>query len=402
MSRAATVTASLAASEPEPEFEPSPHEQMRWGLRSLAAFAGVGLLTATTYAIAVVDGSAIGAAALALLVSGACLASGGFLGFLFGIPRTRSLDAPEAGETDAELEANRYSPNTNLEQISDWLTKILVGVGLTQFGTLPTKVDALAAYVAPAFAGSKAMALAVLVFFSVGGFLVGFLWTRLYLKRAMQAADEVYRELRKTKKRLAAVRDAKALDDELRNLVERQLVPGGPEVARHELEKAIAAASPEARAHAFDRAARVRTETWRQPATKVLMERTIPIFRALIAADENEVYHRYYGQLGFALKDSRVPLWEEAERALSKAIAIRDFGADRGSPAWIFYEFVRAHCRIQLDPDFARNAPSTPEKREEILADLRVGLGLGELVRQDELVRRWAALNDIEIGSLKK
>jgi len=25
------------------------------------------------------------------------------------------------------------APNTNLEQISDWLTKIIVGVGLTQF-----------------------------------------------------------------------------------------------------------------------------------------------------------------------------------------------------------------------------------------------------------------------------
>src|SRR5205085_11890184 len=40
------------------------------------------------------------------------------------------------GETDAVETGPLQSVNTNLEQISDWLTKILVGVGLTQFGSL--------------------------------------------------------------------------------------------------------------------------------------------------------------------------------------------------------------------------------------------------------------------------
>jgi hypothetical protein len=59
------------------------------------------------------------------ILSAASLITGGFFGFLFGIPRSLSTPGPSF-----------VQPNTNLEQISDWLTKILVGVGLTQIGTI--------------------------------------------------------------------------------------------------------------------------------------------------------------------------------------------------------------------------------------------------------------------------
>jgi predicted secreted protein len=55
---------------------------------------------------------------------------GGLLGFLFGIPRTLQQEASQATEQnrkDRPQETN-YAVNTNLDQISDWLTKILVGV----------------------------------------------------------------------------------------------------------------------------------------------------------------------------------------------------------------------------------------------------------------------------------
>src|SRR5262245_22255856 len=42
-------------------------------------------------------------------------------GLVFGVPRARADFAPEASE--------RYEANSNLEQISDWLTKLLVGAG---------------------------------------------------------------------------------------------------------------------------------------------------------------------------------------------------------------------------------------------------------------------------------
>ena len=50
-----------------------------------------------------------------------CLSSGGAIGFLFGIPKILQLENPAATVT-----AYRQQPNTNLEQISDWLTKLLL------------------------------------------------------------------------------------------------------------------------------------------------------------------------------------------------------------------------------------------------------------------------------------
>ena len=154
-----------------------------WALWVLSGSAGVGLVLSMVGAGFSIPANPLPAVVTAALICGASIAAGGLLGFLFGIPRT----APEgkngtgtAGDASAEA-SNRlpYLPNTNLEQISDWLTKILVGVGLTQIGSLPLKLDGLAAYTAGCFANSKAMALAVLVYFSLAGFLIGFLWTRL-------------------------------------------------------------------------------------------------------------------------------------------------------------------------------------------------------------------------------
>ncbi|MDQ2643463.1 MAG: hypothetical protein M3020_06600 [Myxococcota bacterium] len=92
--------------------------------------------------------------AAGVLVSGAAALVGILLGFLFGIPRTTVAERAPNPVTDppggrepvpagtSPLSAP-YSVNTNLEQISDWLTKILVGVGLTQLNEIPEKLAAL-------------------------------------------------------------------------------------------------------------------------------------------------------------------------------------------------------------------------------------------------------------------
>lgn len=67
-------------------------------------------------------------AAFGLLLALASVMVGVLVGFLFGIPRALQ----NAGTGGAEAGWGRYSTNTNLEQISDWLTKILVGVGLVE------------------------------------------------------------------------------------------------------------------------------------------------------------------------------------------------------------------------------------------------------------------------------
>lgn len=112
--------------------------------------------------------------ALSILCSSAFMAVGWGIGFLFGVPRTSATDT---------------QTNTNLEQISDWLTKVLVGVGLTQLVRIPVKLGLLASYIAAGYKDSarndsanNVFALSMFLYFSALGFLTGYLLTRLALQ----------------------------------------------------------------------------------------------------------------------------------------------------------------------------------------------------------------------------
>ncbi len=130
----------------------------------------------------------------ALLWAIACLVAGGAIGFLFGIPRVLQQDSPTAGNSTPD-EADdgpgyRLLVNTNLEQISDWLTKIIVGVGLIQLHELPGVFLKAAVFVGDGLGeGTTVLATALLGYFTVTGFLCGYLMTRLYLAGAFARAD---------------------------------------------------------------------------------------------------------------------------------------------------------------------------------------------------------------------
>jgi hypothetical protein len=125
--------------------------------------------------------------AIGVITAGASLIVGALLGFLFGLPRTL-----EHSGTTATLVTN-----TNLDQISDWLTKILIGLGLVQLGKVAGGIDKLASAVAPGLGGSQgahAFAVGLLVYSAVDGFLVGYLWTRIVVSaRLKEAADDLAR-----------------------------------------------------------------------------------------------------------------------------------------------------------------------------------------------------------------
>jgi hypothetical protein len=97
------------------------------------------------------------------------------------------------------------------------------------------------------------------------------------------------------------------------------------------------------------------------------MERTIPIFRALVAADGEDRFHENHGQLGYALKDQRRPAYAEAVAELDKAISIR---GKPNYPEWYIYELNRAMCRIMLDDRFAAKQPSETTVRDAIRTDM--------------------------------
>lgn len=120
----------------------------------------------------------------ALLWAGASSAVGWVIGFLFGIPRTLASDSatPPAGGSGQP----HAGTNTNLEQISDWLTKIIVGVTLVQAGPVLAHLDQAAQLIAESLGGAnqKSFAYALMLYFAITGFLGSYLLTRLFLQPA--------------------------------------------------------------------------------------------------------------------------------------------------------------------------------------------------------------------------
>lgn len=142
---------------------------------------------------------------LALAIALAALAIGAFIGFLFGLPRTltsgeargearsdAALAASQDGaDANATLAPTRLGPsgpapgvavNTNLEQISDWLTKIIVGVGLTKLESVPERLDHFGTNVDAYFGyGGKIFGIGGGLFFLIAGFFLSYVGTRVKL-----------------------------------------------------------------------------------------------------------------------------------------------------------------------------------------------------------------------------
>lgn len=131
------------------------------------------------------------AVATALFVALASVACGALLGFLFGIPRAATGD--NSGHAIRyEWQPTTYTPNTNLEQISDWLTKIVVAIGLAQLAKIPDAYQSLAQYVASSFGSgvlAPGLAALMLAYFAILGFLITYLWTRLFLSGEFNKVD---------------------------------------------------------------------------------------------------------------------------------------------------------------------------------------------------------------------
>lgn len=147
-------------------------------------------------------------AGVALLWALCSLTAGGGVGFLFGIPRSGAapakagLAAASGGKPGSAVAAaasdadrgNNLRPNTNLEEVSDWLTKIIVGLGLVNLADIGPGVLKIAALSAAGWTGidaavARSVAAALVVAFAVTGFLASYVYTRLFLQEAFGRAD---------------------------------------------------------------------------------------------------------------------------------------------------------------------------------------------------------------------
>ena len=195
--------------EEVPAYRPSWMDILMW-------MVVAGTIAVVVYALQSVGRQGIlSTLAVGVLLSGASLLAGGLVGFLFGIPRSPQpppQPRPQSPNPESQTTRDGYQGNTNLEQISDWLTKILVGVGLTQIpairDALKQSADYMGAGLGPA---GPQVALVSMLYFSVCGFLYGFLWSRLFLIGEFTEADLSARAARVEAGEKQASTDARAL-----------------------------------------------------------------------------------------------------------------------------------------------------------------------------------------------
>jgi hypothetical protein len=164
-----------------------------------------------------------------MLLGVAAALAGGFLGFLFGLPRLNPAaagigssfvtpgsvpaGAPPAGGGAAAASAGApaggaarvavattsagsgrsWQTSTNLTEISDWLTKIIVGIGLVEAKAIFERFSQLSQHLGAMLfdgeVGSQLVIPSVLITGAVIGFLYGYLFTQLVIAGLVARTD---------------------------------------------------------------------------------------------------------------------------------------------------------------------------------------------------------------------
>ena len=379
---------------------------------------------------------------MATIIAFASFAAGGIIGFLFGIPHSNpntTLHSNIPNSTTANTGSsprgsNIISPNTapiisdtpspittglqpsssaqritanfvqstNLEQIADWLTKIFVGVGLIQihkiislFTNLCNSLgSAIQAMIPTQHAHAEALIGGIIILFSFDGFLIVYLWTYLYL---IKIQDDTGRSIINTidnKLQSIDLNNKTAID---KSNTQLDLPQNAPDIPIDDLIEAFANASTNVISAIFFKAVSVRKQNWRIAEDRFRINRTIPIFKALIQLDSNFEYPENFAELGYALKDKEHPEYKEALDNFNKAI--ESFNVNKTIAKTITY-YNRAYCRIMLDENFLKNPPSssTLENKKAIEADLDNASKdehVANIIKNDPLVIKWKTLNKI-------
>jgi hypothetical protein len=128
---------------------------------------------------------------------------GALIGFIFGIPRTLQEDIKSGVKS-----------NSNLEQLSDWLTKIIVGIGLVESKQVYELVKNLAMDLSQGFPNKSlgfGIVFSTLIFYFFGGFFISYIWSRIFLER-------IFQENLDTEGRLTALEQTKNMQEEISEL----------------------------------------------------------------------------------------------------------------------------------------------------------------------------------------
>lgn len=194
-----------------------------------------------------VTGHIHGTVAAWILWGLACLGSGSVVGFLFGIPRAAPQDktrftSSSTGATDniypEEHSPYRMRPNTNLEEVSDWLTKIIVGLGLVHLQDFENMLYRTAKNAASAMSSNTdppvtSLATAMIVSLVIEGFFIGYLYTRLFLQGAFARSDFRMNEtVRRIEKVIATVPSGVPVEPATESLPSQAQMQAAAEIER--------------------------------------------------------------------------------------------------------------------------------------------------------------------------
>ncbi|MCF0075234.1 hypothetical protein LZD49_32425 [Dyadobacter sp. CY261] len=122
-----------------------------------------------------------------LWMTGLALASA-VLGMVFAIPKILSAEPDSSKQQNTR---KLLQENTNLFQISDWLTKTIVGAGLVEMKSIPSYVLKVATRMSEGIAlkgnvlGARSFCAGIIVYALSMGFIVGYLITRLIINRIL-------------------------------------------------------------------------------------------------------------------------------------------------------------------------------------------------------------------------
>jgi hypothetical protein len=149
----------------------------------------LGIIPVFVYALTTpgTPGSYLG---VGLLTALAAFLAGCLTGFLFGIPRVVSSGQARLGTS------SDYSPSSNLAEVSDWLTKLLLGAGLVQLTHLGAPIshliDTVAAglHTTPAYSGpATVMAGAIIFGYVTIGLLDGYVVTTIWYQKKLASLN---------------------------------------------------------------------------------------------------------------------------------------------------------------------------------------------------------------------
>lgn len=135
-------------------------------------------------------------AATAAGLFGAATAIGAALGFAFGLPRSRSMEGAlmDQGKPMTPSVRSHYLANSNLIKVSDWLTTILIGLGLVQLGRIAPAVGALAGMLKGPLGGTDSagvFGVSVCIASTIVAALLCYLWTTVRVREMFEEAEAV-------------------------------------------------------------------------------------------------------------------------------------------------------------------------------------------------------------------